>query len=58
MSNLNFTDGSWAAAKFATVSAKNHFFEKLGRDLNPEQEERLSGLTSETTPENILARIA
>jgi hypothetical protein len=36
---------------------KNEFFEKLGRQLQPAIEDRLRGLPSDVTPENISARI-
>ena len=47
----------WAKKTFATVAAKNDFFEKLGRELQPATEERLRGLTAEATPAQILAKI-
>ena len=47
----------WARKTFAGVASKNAFFECLGRDLQPASEDRLSGLTAETTPEHILAQI-
>ena len=47
----------WAKASFATVPSKNDFFEKLGRELRPEREEKLRGLTGKETSGQILARI-
>jgi len=47
----------WAKKTFPTVAAKNEFFEKLGRELPPAAEERLHGLSTDVTPEQILARI-
>jgi len=47
----------WAKKTFATTAAKNEFFEKLGRELQPSTEERLRGLTAEATPAQILAKI-
>lgn len=48
---------AWARGQFASVPAKNVFFEKLGRELHPATEDRLSGLTPEVTPEKILEKI-
>ena len=48
---------AWAKKTFATAAAKNEFFEKLGRELQPAAEERLHGLTMEATPAQILAKI-
>ena len=49
--------GGWAKKMFATTRAKNEFFEALGRDLQPATEDRLRGLTRETTPAQILEKI-
>jgi len=49
--------GAWAKKMFATTRAKNEFFEALGRDLQPATEDRLRGLTRETTPAQILEKI-
>jgi hypothetical protein len=49
--------GPWAAKAFPTVAAKNDFFEKLGRELKPDREDRLGGLTDEVSPTRILASI-
>ncbi len=48
---------AWAGKSFATVAAKNDFFEKLGREIQPATEERLRGLTAAATPAQILAKI-
>lgn len=48
---------SWAAKTFATLTLKNKFFEKLGRELQPATEERLRGLTTDATPVQILVKI-
>jgi hypothetical protein len=48
---------SWAAKAFPNVAAKNDFFEKLGRELQPATEARLSGLAPNMTPEQVLARL-
>ena len=47
----------WAKKTFVTPAAKNEFFEKLGRELQPATEERLRGLTPEATPVQILAKV-
>jgi hypothetical protein len=48
---------AWAKKTFTTAAAKNEFYEQVGRELEPATEGRLSGLTDETTPAQILARI-
>jgi hypothetical protein len=48
---------AWAKKTFAAPGAKNDFYEQLGRELRPAMESRLSGLTGEATPAQILARI-
>ena len=48
---------AWAGKTFATVAAKNEFFEKLGRELQPAKEDKLRGLPANVTPEKILAGI-
>jgi hypothetical protein len=45
----------WAKKTFDNVTAKNDFFDKLGRELTPETQGRLSGLTAAATPDQILA---
>jgi hypothetical protein len=47
----------WAGRSFTTVPAKNEFFEKLGRELRPEREDKLRGLAGAETPGQILAKI-
>jgi hypothetical protein len=48
---------AWAAKSFATLPAKNEFFEKLGRELAPEKEDQLRGLTGTVSPGAIFAKI-
>jgi hypothetical protein len=48
---------AWAKKTFAAPAAKNNFYEQLGRELQPAMENRLSGLTTEATPAQILAKI-
>jgi hypothetical protein len=47
----------WAANTFTTLPAKNEFFEKLGRELKPDKENLLRGLTATAAPGHILAKI-
>ena len=55
-SGLGYLSG-WAKKSFAGVTAKNDFFEKLGRQLQPAMEDRLRSLPPDVTPETIFARI-
>jgi hypothetical protein len=48
---------AWAKTTFPTAAAKNNFFEQLGRELQPATEARLSGLTAEASPAQLLAKI-
>ncbi len=48
---------AWSKKTFATPAAKNEFFEKLGRKLQPAAEDRLHGLGADTTPAQILAKL-
>ena len=48
---------AWAKRNFPSVKAKNDFFEKLGRELQPAKEDKLRGLPPDVTPEQILAGI-
>jgi len=47
----------WAKKTFKSVTAKNEFFEKAGRQLEPPAEDKLRGLPAGVTAENILAAI-
>jgi hypothetical protein len=47
----------WAKKTFASVRAKNEFYERLGRDLQPASEDRFRGLTADATPDQILAML-
>ena len=47
----------WAKKSFANTAAKNDFFEKLGRELQPAAEDCLRALPSYVTPVDIFARI-
>ncbi|HWQ91328.1 MAG TPA: hypothetical protein VN673_06635, partial [Clostridia bacterium] len=48
---------AWAGKVFTSTAARNQFFEAAGRELQPEKEDRLSGLSSEISPDQILTRI-
>lgn len=47
----------WAKKSFPTVAAKNEFFEKVGRELKPQKEDNLHGLSAEAAPDRILRAI-
>ena len=47
----------WAKRNFKSAAVKNEFYEKLGRQLQPAAEDKLCGLSSDVTPENILVQI-
>jgi hypothetical protein len=46
-----------ARKTFDAVSAKNEFYERFGRELQPAKEDRVSDLTAQATPDQILATI-
>jgi hypothetical protein len=48
---------AWASNNFSAPSARNDFFERLGRELEPEKEDRLRGLDAAVAPGDILAKI-
>ncbi|HTV61032.1 MAG TPA: hypothetical protein VMH30_00530 [Verrucomicrobiae bacterium] len=48
----------WARKTFGSIGAKNDFFEKLGRELQPASEDRLNGLPADVTPQHIFAKIS
>ena len=47
----------WAKKNFESIATKNEFFEKLGRQLQPANEDKLRGLSATVTPEIVLAKI-
>jgi hypothetical protein len=47
----------WAGKRFASVPAKNEFFERLGRELRPEHESQMRGFTGNETSGQLLALI-
>ncbi len=54
---LGYT-GDWANKSFADVAEKNEFFEQLGEKLRPEYEDRLTDLSPEAKPKEILNKIS
>jgi hypothetical protein len=48
---------AWAQKMFPTVAAKNEFYAKLGRDLQPAHKGRLRGLAADATAAQVLAKI-
>jgi hypothetical protein len=53
---LGYTS-AWAVKSFEGVAAKNRFFERLGRSLQPKHEDNLTGLSDTASPEEILDKI-
>jgi hypothetical protein len=53
---LGYTS-EWASKNFENVAGKNKFFEQLGNSLKPEQEDSLGGLSEDSAPKDILAKI-
>jgi hypothetical protein len=47
----------WAKKTFAAAAARNEFFERVGRELQPASEDRVRGFTNQVTPDQILAKI-
>ena len=47
----------WAKQAFASAKARNEFFERLGRELQPATEDLLRGLAAEVSPDEIMAKI-
>ncbi len=54
---LGYTS-EWAKKNFESVAEKNEFFKRLGSTLEPEQEEKLSGLSKDSTAEEIIEKVA
>jgi len=53
---LGYTS-AWADKNFESVSEKNSFFEQLGRSLQPQYENNLSGLSDNIAVEKILDKV-
>ncbi len=49
--------GPWANRNFPSVSAKNDFYEMVGRDLRPRDQDALSSLPADPAPAMILEKI-
>jgi len=47
----------WATSTFSSVEAKNEFYEAFGSRFCPGQEDRLTGVSDASTPEQILAAL-
>jgi hypothetical protein len=53
---LGYTS-NWAKNNFGSIAEKNELFEKLGRSLEPEQEELLADLSENATAQQILNEV-
>ena len=53
---LGYT-GNWALRNFPDNAARNHFFEKIGKNLPPEKQSCLNDFNEETKPEKIINKI-
>jgi len=49
--------GKWADKNFDSVAKKNQFFETIGRLLEPKNEDILTGLSEDTTADEILNKV-
>jgi len=54
---LGYTS-DWAKKNFKSIADKNEFFEELGSSLEPQQEDKLSGLSEDVTAKEILNKIS
>jgi hypothetical protein len=54
--SLGYTS-DWVRKNFKNVAEKNEFFRQAGSLLQPEQEDRLSSITADATPGQILEKI-
>jgi len=53
---LGYTS-EWAKKNFASVAEKNEFFQELGSSLQPEHEDKLSGLSEDVTAHEVLDKV-
>jgi len=53
---LGYTS-EWAEKNFESVAAKNEFFQTVGSSLEPEHEDKLAGLSVNTTAQEILDKV-
>ena len=49
---------NWAARNFDNVRLKNEFYQNLGASLDPREEDKLSRLTEDSSPQEILKIVA
>ena len=49
--------GPWADEKFSTVADKNEFFDALGQALSPATESKLSSLSQNSTPTEMIKQV-
>jgi len=54
---LGYTS-DWAKKNFKSAAEKNEFFQQLGNILEPEKEDKLSGLSEDVTAKEILDKIS
>ena len=54
---LGYTS-DWAKKNFKSVADKNEFFEELGSSLEPQHEDKLSGLSEDVTAKEVLDKIS
>lgn len=47
----------WAQENFESVESRNEFFREVGSSLEPREEDKLSGLSDEATPQEILGKV-
>lgn len=53
---LGYTS-EWAQKNFEGVESRNEFFREVGSSLEPREEDKLSGLSEEATPQEILGKV-
>ena len=53
---LGYTS-DWAGKNFKSVADKNEFFQQLGSSLEPQQEDKLDGLSEDVTAKEILDKV-
>ena len=53
---LGYTS-EWAKKNFESVAEKNEFFQELGSSLQPQYEDKLTGLSEDVTAEEILDKV-
>jgi len=53
---LGYTS-DWARKNFESVAEKNEFFQELGSAIEPQHEDKLSGLSEDVTAHEVLDKI-